>query len=101
MRVDVCACSSQVAALLEAMTRDGRLHPGLAAEVHGPIVSSEVSEKGTSDQKFRMTPPHIFAEMVAAEDAKLGLPPGTAAQSLLAAGGNAVRTAGRSVEQHR
>jgi len=39
-------------ALLRAMARDGRLHPGLAPEIVGPTVNSEAGELSTEDKGF-------------------------------------------------
>ena len=38
-------------ALLRSLTRDGRLHPGLAEPIDGPVVNSERAER-TSDEDF-------------------------------------------------
>ncbi|KAL1496580.1 hypothetical protein AB1Y20_014185 [Prymnesium parvum] len=46
-------------ALLRLLTRDGRLYPGLAPKVEGPIVNSEASE---------MTPPEELARMMSSDD---------------------------------
>ncbi|KAL1514542.1 hypothetical protein AB1Y20_003639 [Prymnesium parvum] len=94
--------AAEVAALLEGLTRDGRLHPGLAPAVSGPIVTSEVddAEAEGSHGKFRMTPPHLFTAMAAETDAELGLPAGTAAKSLLSVGADAVSSAGRTADSH-
>jgi len=48
-----------VRALLAAMTRDGRLHPGLAPPVEGPVVSGEMGRG-----EFKVTPPEELARML-------------------------------------
>ena len=40
----------RAAALLRALTRNGRLHPGLAPAVEGPVVASESGEWGGAEQ---------------------------------------------------
>ena len=41
-------------ALLRLMTRDGRLHPGLAPVVSGPVVNSEAGHHTPPDELKRM-----------------------------------------------
>ena len=41
-------------ALLRAMTRHGRLHPGLAPTIEGPTVNSEKSQLTPPDELARM-----------------------------------------------
>ena len=66
---DVTRCVSQVQRFLVAMTRDGRLHPGLAPEVGGAIVSSEGKHDG-----FKVTPPQEMERILAEAraEARLG-----------------------------
>ena len=76
---DMCSCavaSAAANALLRLMTRHGRLHPGLAPPVEGPIISAEAGQQ---------TPPEEIANMrrvVAAEGSGPGEATGMASPFL-------------------